>query len=78
MTRGVQPLHINIPDASSPNKFLPTNPNLDTTNIFHAGGSSSVDASGFLQGLQTGTELSKLSFFSIYDGLIDFALFILF
>ena len=24
--RGVQPLQINIPDASSPNKFLPTNP----------------------------------------------------
>ena len=48
-----KPLHIDIPDASSPNKFLPTNPRLDTSNIFQpttAGGQ--VDSVGFLQGLQ--------------------------
>ena len=45
---GSVPLHINIPDANSPNKFLPTDPKLDTSDFLQSlgGGTGGVEVAG--------------------------------
>ena len=49
--RSVNPtaLHITIPDANSPNKFLPCDPSMDTSNMLHAGQHQPAD---FLRSIQ--------------------------
>ena len=45
---GSVPLHINIPDANSPNKFLPSDPKLDTSDFLQSlgGGAGGVEGAG--------------------------------